>query len=96
MTFAGLEFSRTLIALLPSYLFFAPDYFKIGPCLGTCLDLAGARFGLGLAPEFLCLLILSPPEGPRALNQVDLTRLDGFQFWVWDWLDASSFPQMAP
>ena len=86
-TFTGLGFSRTLIALLSSYLLFAPVYFEIGPCPGTCLDQAGAWFGL----KFLCLSRLSLPGGPRAFKQVDLSRLDGCQVWVWVWREASNF-----
>ena len=39
----------------------------------------------------LCLLIEL-----RALNQADLSSLDGCQVLVWDWLEAFSFPQMVP
>ena len=74
----GLGFSRSLIALLSSHLFLARL-----PCPGTCLDQAGARFGLVLAPGFLSLLRLSLPGGHRTLKQVDLSRLDRYQFGFW-------------
>ena len=61
------------------------------PCPGTCLDQAGARFGLALASGCLCLLRLS----------LNLSRLDGCQFgfevgsrplvffrWCPDWMPA--------
>ena len=71
--FTGLGFSRPLIALLSSYLFFC-----------TCLDQAGAGFGLGLAL----------PAGLQALNLLDLSRLDECKVLIWVWLEASSFLQM--
>ena len=30
------------------------------------------------------------------MDQMDLSRLDECQVWVWVWLEASSFLQMAP
>ena len=61
------------------------------PCPGTCLDQAGARFGLSLASGRLCLLRLS----------LDLSRLDQCQFgfgggsrplvffrWCPDWMPS--------
>ena len=57
--FTGLGFSGTLIALLASCLFFC-----------TCLDQAGARFGLGLARGFLCLFRLSLAWRPSSREPV--------------------------
>ena len=70
--------------------------------LSRLKDQAGARFGLALAPGFLCLLRLRLPGGPGALNQVDLSRLDRCQFgfgggprplvffrWCPDWIQLS-------
>ena len=55
--------------------------FVLPTCLaGTHLDQAGARFGLALAPGFLCLLRLSRPGGFRDSNRVDLSRLDHCHF----------------
>ena len=69
LTFTGLGFSRTLIVLPSSYLF-----------LGTCLDQAGARFGLGLARGFLCLLRLSLAWRPSSLEPSGPVQMDGFGF----------------
>ena len=64
-TFTGLGFSRTLIALVFLIVLCARL-----PCPGTCLNQAGARFGLALASGCLCLLRLS----------LDLSRLGLCQF----------------
>ena len=67
-TFKGFGFSRTLIALVSSYVF----------C--TCLDQAGARFGLGLARGRLCLLRLDVAWRPSSLEPVgpvQTTRVQG-------------------
>ena len=64
LTFTGLGFSRNRA---PVFLFVLCTRL---PCPGTCLDQAGARFGLALAAECLCLLRLS----------LDLSRLDRCQF----------------
>ena len=54
----------------------------------SCPDQAAARFGLGLARGFLCLLRLSLSWRP-SLEQMDLSRLDGCKVWVWVWLETS-------
>ena len=60
----------------------------------TCLDQAGARFGLGLARSFLCLLRLSRAWRPSSLESVGPVQTFGFQ--VEAWLDASNPEQMDP
>ena len=44
----------------------------------------------------IVLLRLSLLGGPRALKQVDLSRLDRCKVWVWVWLGASSFFGRCP
>ena len=46
----------------------------------TCLDQAGARFGLGLARSFLCLLRLSLAWRPSSLEPSGPVQMDGFGF----------------
>ena len=90
-----LGFSQTLIAFQPSCLFFAPVYFEITPLPGHLSRPGGCTVWAGSGSRVL-VLIESLPGGLRALNQVDLSRLDGCKVWVSVWLEASSFIQMEP
>ena len=62
----------------------------------SCLDQAGARFGLGLARGFLCLLRLSLAWRPSSLEPagpVQTIRVQGLNLV---WLEAARFLQMEP
>ena len=78
----GLGFSRTLIVLRSSYLFFAPVYLSyLDACLeGGCTVWVGSGFGV------LVLIEIEP----------GLVQTRPVPVWVWGWLDASSFLQMVP